>query len=224
MKRRSRIWLWFFAVLAALTAVAAGIEIWFNLSQQLTPQEVEDARALWRRTVPAEYDLEYTLTRQSREAPHYQAVVRDREVVSVTFNGQELEPALYPLHDLPPLFAAVEKWLADDPSRRDGFIDHESAATDSATYRVRVGDGERVVTRDGHPVPPKLAASYLPEAQYEAILRRLEIDRQPDAGRVYCVATFDRTDGRLLRYVRSVSATRDRVQIQAAEPKPPGTH
>jgi hypothetical protein len=215
--KRIPIWAWFFILLAVLSAIAATIEIWFNLSQQLTPQPVQTARELWQQNAPAEYVLEYILSQQQRDPIHYQATVRDREVTAVSVNGQELEPVLYPLHDLPPLFDAAAAWLADDPTHRDGTVEYTAPANNTATYRVQVHKGETVVKRNGQVVAGKFAGHYLPDAQFPAITRQLEINRQPGVGRVYCVATFHRQNGLVLRYVRSLSSTRERVEIKATE-------
>jgi hypothetical protein len=217
MKRRIPIWAWFFIVLGVLSAIAATIEIWFNLSQQLTPDQVQTAQQLWREHAPEDYDLDYLLSWREREPILYQATVRNREVTAVTVAGGELEPVLFPLHDLPPLFDAVTAWLAEDPSRRDGTVDYTAAANGSVDYRVEVHRGETVVKRNGRTLAAKLAGHYVPEVQFAAITRQLEIDHQPDAGRVFCVGTFSRKTGMLLRYVRSLSSTRERVEIGAKE-------
>jgi hypothetical protein len=215
MKRRIPVWAWFFIVLVVLSAIAATIEIWFNLSQQLTPEQVRAAQQLWRDKAPQEYTLDYLIRWQSPEPIRYQATVRNREVTKVTLDGQELAQVLFPLHDLVPLFDAVAGWLADDPTRSDGMVDYTAPATGSAEYRIEVQQGETVVTRKGQMLSAKVAAHYIPDAQFPALLRQLEIDHLPGAGRVFCVGTFHRQYGLLLRYVRSVSATRVRLEVGA---------
>ena len=181
-KKRSRVWIWFFVVLAVLALIAGSIEIWFNLSQQLNPEQVANAQKLWREHAPAEYEIDFIFSRMSRQPLHYRAVIRNREVTAVMLNDQELEPVLYPLHDLPPLFEAAAAWLAEDPARQDGVVDHVLALDATATYHVRVRPGETTVSRNGASIPARLTAVYLPAAQIAAFARQLELDRQPDAG------------------------------------------
>ena len=37
-------WVWYFVVLGGLTAAGIAANIWFNLRQQLTPEQLESAR------------------------------------------------------------------------------------------------------------------------------------------------------------------------------------
>jgi hypothetical protein len=215
--KRIPTWAWFFILLAVLTAATVSVEIGFNLAQQLTPEQVAAARERWRQHAPAAFELEYDLKRQAREPIRYQAVIRDGEVVAVTVDGQELEPVLYALHDLPPLFQAAAAWLGEDAARHDGTVEHIAPANGKTSYRVEVRQGETVVKRNNQVVGSNLAASYTPAAQLAAIARRLEIDRQPGAGRGFCVATFQRRTGLVERFVRSLSATRERVEIQTTD-------
>ena len=59
--RRSRRWIWFFAPLAVL-GLCAMISPWvYNLWQQLRPEQLAAARALWDQKGPKDYDLEYVI-------------------------------------------------------------------------------------------------------------------------------------------------------------------
>ena len=50
--RKNRGWVWFFVVLAVL-AVAAVVGNWsYNLSQQLTPDQLRAAEELWKKNGP----------------------------------------------------------------------------------------------------------------------------------------------------------------------------
>jgi hypothetical protein len=62
---RSRRWVWYFAALAALAAAAVAIPLAYNLSRQLTPEQVAAARALWRAHGPRDFDLDYLEKRDS---------------------------------------------------------------------------------------------------------------------------------------------------------------
>jgi hypothetical protein len=215
VKKRIPPWIWFFAVLLTLGVIAGGIEVWYNLSQQLTPEAVRAAEELWSRSTPPAYNFQYTLHRQDRQPIRYQARVRDRQVIAVWADDHELEPMLYALHDLPPLFDAVNVWLAENPAHHEGTVDYSASMSEPVVFRVSVSEGATTVKRNGVGVPSRLAVNYSPTAQLSALERQAEIDRQPGSGRVFQVATFDRQRGFVLRYIRSVSATRERVEIKA---------
>ena len=44
---RNRRWIWFFAAVATLATAGVSLEVWFNLRQQLTPEQLRQARARW---------------------------------------------------------------------------------------------------------------------------------------------------------------------------------
>ncbi len=67
MSPPSRRWLWFFAVLAVLGIAAMVIPIVYNLSQQLTPEQLAAARQRWREHAPADYHLELLVQTTNRE-------------------------------------------------------------------------------------------------------------------------------------------------------------
>jgi hypothetical protein len=217
--RRNRRWIWFFLVLALLGATAVTIELWYNLSQQLTPVQIDRAAELWDEKGPSDYDFEYTFNRQSRNGERYHASVRDGVVVSVTRDDQPLEPVLFPLYDTPGLFAEVEQTLASDPDSRDREVDYLSPPSSSATCRVRAREGRVVsVTWNGQRLSPRLDRYFDQPSLDAALQRRLELDTGAGA-RVFQVAFFDRQDGHLVRYVRSIMRTRERLQINLIPPR-----
>src|SRR5262249_11523051 len=57
--RRNRGWVWFFVALAGLTLLGITINWRFNLGQQLKREQLEEARADWKKNGAASYDLEY---------------------------------------------------------------------------------------------------------------------------------------------------------------------
>jgi hypothetical protein len=145
----SRGWIGYFIVLAFLAVAAVCIPLWYNLSQQLDPGELEAARKLWAEKGPASYDLEYT--KKGSVNGKFLVQVRNGKVLSVTLDGQPLEPRLYPYYDM------------------GGLLDD-------------VG-------------------------------RFLELDRTPGSPRTFVTAKFDKTDGHLIHYIRSVTSTRQRLEI-----------
>src|SRR5262249_4483768 len=58
--RPNRGWIWFFVILIVLTVTSITIMIVYNLRQQLKPEQLAQARALWEQKGPADYDLDYT--------------------------------------------------------------------------------------------------------------------------------------------------------------------
>jgi hypothetical protein len=232
-RRASRRWLWFFGVLAILAVIAVTLETWYNLGQQLTPAQLEDARRRWQEHGPRDYDLVYVVTQLHGEPDVLEARLRHGEVESVTANGQPLEPVLYPFHDLPGLFTVMVR--ATGPAVASQTLTHTSKETGPQGFAVEVRQGKvvRVTWRrlpdplfgppdvdalsafigDGTPLPAWLQGRYDMEALFAAIARRLELDAAPDAPRLFAVGSFDKQDGHLLRYVRSVRRPRERIEI-----------
>jgi hypothetical protein len=90
---RRRRWLWFWVPLVALAAVAVVLPIIYNLSLQLTPGQLDEARQRWREHGPVDYDLAYTVRFDDDVATDKYAVkVRAGEVVSFAFNDKEAWP------------------------------------------------------------------------------------------------------------------------------------
>lgn len=148
--RRSRTWVWYFLILAVLAALSVAILIRYNRGQQLTRQQLDAARALWREKGPSDYDLDYTKTTTATE--RFRVQVRRGKVVSALRDGQPMEERLYIFYDMPGLFDALE-----------GFLEEDARPGSSATYMV---------------------------------------------------ATFDPADGHLVRLVRRVMRTSERLEIR----------
>jgi hypothetical protein len=111
-RRSGKGWVWFLVVLAVLTVTAITINIVYNLRQQLTPEQLAAARALWEQKGPRDYDMEYT--QQGADPGVFVARVRDGKVVSLTRNGEPLEPRLYKYYDMSSLFSYIEQFMKID--------------------------------------------------------------------------------------------------------------
>jgi hypothetical protein len=61
--RRSRRWIGFFVVLGALAVIAIVVPFVYNLSLQLKPEQLAEARRRWQENRPADYDLECLIKR-----------------------------------------------------------------------------------------------------------------------------------------------------------------
>jgi hypothetical protein len=112
-------WIWYFAILAILTVTAISILIWFNLKQQLKPEQLAEAKALWKKHRPSNYDLTYT--KKGSATGTFAIEVRDGKVVSVTLDGLEitrddrpLDPSLYPRYDMSGLLDDLDQFLRLD--------------------------------------------------------------------------------------------------------------
>jgi hypothetical protein len=146
---RPRKWVWFFLLLGTLAVAGVGIEVWSNLQQQLTPEKLAVARALWAEKGPRDYELDYEVKRG----------------------------------DTP------------DPSPRVG-----------EKYTVRVKDGKA----DSPPRPGEFGSM---DDLFDWIDARQRADQQPGSPRAFVKPTFDPADGHVEHYVRSVMATRERIEI-----------
>ncbi|MGH7172882.1 MAG: hypothetical protein ACRELF_12870 [Gemmataceae bacterium] len=99
--RRSRRWIGFFVVLAVLSAGAIVVNLVYNLSIQLRPEQLADARRRWQENGPDNYDLEYLVEIKQKsdvepEKSQYLVKVRDGRVVFVADTGEVLylDPSL----------------------------------------------------------------------------------------------------------------------------------
>lgn len=110
------------------------------------------------------------------------------------------------------LAAARALWEQKGP--RDYDLRWTKQINNVETLDVRVRGGKVVaVTLDGRPLEERLYPYYDMNGLFDFLEQFLHRDTQPDSPRAFAVATFHREDGHLLRYVRSVSATRERVAI-----------
>lgn len=86
----SRRWAVYFLLLALLAGVGVAINIAYNLSLQLKPEQVAAARARWQEHGARDYDLKYRVKRDDTpQAGEYDYVVQVRggKVVFVGCNG-----------------------------------------------------------------------------------------------------------------------------------------
>jgi hypothetical protein len=102
--RRSRAWVGFFALLAALAAAAVALPILYNLGQQLRPEQLDAARRRWHENGPKDYDLTFSVAYdRERLAERHIVLVRGGKVVLAACEGEvvSLAPALAALVGLP---------------------------------------------------------------------------------------------------------------------------
>lgn len=130
---RNRGWIWYFLALAVFAAMAAAIPLLINLKQQLQPDQVDGARALWNERGPRDYNLVYVekidLDKQGDE---YAVEVRGGKVIRVLCNGQ---PTTDPGFTIDAIFGLIEKNLLGD--REKGQRNYTVADFDSVDGHPR---------------------------------------------------------------------------------------
>lgn len=152
---KNRSWIWYFVVLAILTIIATSTLAIYNIRQQLKPETLDTAIALWNAKGPKDYVLVYTTKKTDLSGDsddHYVVKVKDGRPYEVLING------------LPP---AEERQLA----------------------------------------------YYGMNRLLQYIEQFMEIDAQPGKPKTYLRGDFDGKTGALLRYVRRVMGTRQRLEI-----------
>jgi hypothetical protein len=117
----SRAWIWYFVILVVLTLLSITALVMFNLGQQLKPEQLAQAQALWNDKGPRDYNMVYTLNGSTTGT--YRVQVRQGKVVSVIRDGQSVEKRLYVYSSMPALFEFIEDFLKQDaePGRRRTF-------------------------------------------------------------------------------------------------------
>jgi hypothetical protein len=114
-------WVWYFIILAVLTAGGITANLWYNLRQQLTPDQLETARRLWAEKGPRDYRLEYTIKHDLNSDPvatvpeRYSVQVRGGKAVSVTDpEGRTLQAPQDPVGSMDALFDRIAEQLRTD--------------------------------------------------------------------------------------------------------------
>ena len=139
---RSRRWVWYFGVLLVLGVVALTVPLVYNLKAQLTPGQLEAARALWKEHGPADYDLLYQEKIDAGPVERFLVEVRGGKVSVWRCEGdektklKELTPSQRQAYTVPGLFERMERLLIED------------RAASRRNYVTAVFDA-----RDGHPTP-----------------------------------------------------------------------
>ena len=117
LRPQSRTWVWFFVVLAVLGAAAVTLNLVYNLSIQLRPEELAAARPAGRRNGPRNYDLQYQekITENGVETESSWFVeVRDGKATAVTRDGRELPASDYPNCTVEGQLAVIEQGMQLD--------------------------------------------------------------------------------------------------------------
>lgn len=150
----SRRWIWFFAILVVAAALAITAPLVYNLSIQLRPEQLAEARRRWEDMAPDDFDLEYLIRTTHdglEEENQYRVIARRGRVVLIVGNGDviyidsslallagpavlALSPAEARHYGVPALFEQIEAGL------------HEDETADRRNYSTAQFD-----PKDGHP-------------------------------------------------------------------------
>jgi Family of unknown function (DUF6174) len=110
------------------------------------------------------------------------------------------------------LEAARTLWDANGPRDYDLTLTKQGGAT--GRFRVYVRNGKVVLaTMDARPVEARLYNTLDMPALFDDIQTFLEIDSKPNSPRTFTRGVFDPADGHVVQYVRRVTASQQRVQI-----------
>lgn len=120
---------------------------------------------------------------------------------------------------------AAAKALWDRAKPRDYDLEYTQTGGAAETRKVKVRGGRVVsVVREGGPLEPRLYAYSDMDAWFGFLEDYVKGDAEPGKPRVYSVATFDPEDGHIVRYVRRVMGTTERLEVNfKLERRSPGT-
>jgi len=112
----NRNWIWLFVVIFVLAVIAIGINLAFNMRQQLSAEDLKNARALWEKNGPKDYDLvirkEIGVDRPDKDV--VRSKVRGGRVTEARLNDQALEPRLWADYDMPAWFDFIDRFWEMD--------------------------------------------------------------------------------------------------------------
>lgn len=107
---------------------------------------------------------------------------------------------------------AFALWKEKKPASYDMVFTKQVKEPEEFEVKVRAG-AVVSVKMNGRPLDERQLIYYSMDALFDYVSQFLEIDSDPNAPRTYVVASFDKNDGHLIRYIRSVSANRQRVEL-----------
>ena len=119
-------WVYFFVFIVVASVGVAVFMIWYNLSLQLTPEQLDEAQKLWKAKGPKSYDMTYTKRlNDDSKVDKFEVKVRSGVVTEVKMNGQKLARQSDDDPD-PRVFHSMERLL--DDIERFMSIDHKDGA------------------------------------------------------------------------------------------------
>ena len=116
--KKNRGWIWYFVVLFVMAIVATTVLVVFNLRQQLTPEQLEAARQMWKEKGPRDYSMTYTIRKNAEpDADQYEVKVRGGRTVESRFNGQPESPERFGYRTMDALFNDIERFMKHDSEK-----------------------------------------------------------------------------------------------------------
>jgi hypothetical protein len=125
----------------------------------------------------------------------------------------------------PQLDHARELWETNRPAEYQFSYKIVDQEKDPVSYTVRVRrNGSFRLDSSKDTGEEKLVAGDVPylsmEDLFEKIDAQLADDNQPGKPRVFAKGDFDRRDGHVLRYIRSVRASHERIEVNVTDLQP----
>ena len=151
--KRSRRWVPFFVILVGLAVTGVTLPIVYNLGQQLRPEQLAAAKALWAQSGPTDYDLTFTIKYDREpEAERHLVIVRQGRIVWASCEGElvQVSPALgaaigvvaggssHGGRDVPAIFTHLEALLATGEKQGNFLV---------AVFDPKTGWPRRVIRR-----------------------------------------------------------------------------
>src|SRR6476660_6753191 len=138
--KKNRKWIWYFAVLTVLTIIATATLAIYNIYQQLKPEKLDAAIALWKEKGPKDYVLIYTAKTKDHSADrddHYVVKVKDGRAYEVLINGLAAEERQLAYYGMPRLLQYLERFMEIDaePGRPKTFLRGDFNAKTGALVR-----------------------------------------------------------------------------------------
>ncbi|MBM3997079.1 MAG: hypothetical protein FJ303_23450 [Planctomycetes bacterium] len=113
--KKNNYWIYFFVFVFVTSIGVAAFMIWFNLSIQLNPEQLENAIRLWNANRPKNYNLVYTKRlNDDSHTDKFEVEVSEGVVTKVLMNGNSLDKELRPFHSMDRLLRDIEKFSEMD--------------------------------------------------------------------------------------------------------------
>ena len=109
--------MWYFAIVFGLAVIATGTLAYYNYHQQLKPEGLEKAQALWKAKGPRDYVLVYTVKADNNGNSienHYVVKVSSGKATEALVDGLPQPEGRLFNYGMPQLFGFIETFLEQD--------------------------------------------------------------------------------------------------------------
>ncbi len=111
--KKNHAWIYFFAFLIVASVGVCVFMICFNLWIQLTPEQLEEARQVWKENDIKNYNMIYTKNLNDK-IDTFVVKVRADQVVEARMNGEPLSKETRVYYSMDRLFADIERFMTMD--------------------------------------------------------------------------------------------------------------